>query len=67
MAKEVREVGVLPQGMREGIAALPDPGVGKTLIVVVRASSVRLRVADTSTTIQGQEPESGKGSPLPTP
>ncbi len=62
MSKEIREVGQVPEALRAALEALPDPGVGKKLIVVIRASSVRLHVVDDESTIQGQDGKSEGGS-----
>lgn len=45
----------------EALSALPDPGVGKRLIVYVRASSVRLHVLNDEATIQEQDGKAGGG------
>lgn len=65
MTKEVNVVAGARPEVVLGLEALSDPGEGKRLIVFVSASSVRLRVVDETATIQGQEPESQGGSPLP--
>jgi len=59
MTKEIQKLPGAKEAWVEGLAALPDPGLGKKLIVVVRASSVRLRVEKEPTTIEGQEGEVG--------
>ena len=61
MSKELTVAPGVKRGLVEGLAALPDPGKGKRLIVFVRASDVRLRIVDTASTIQGQELESREG------
>lgn len=48
-----------PQAVVEGLKSLPDPGEGKMLIVVVRATSVRLRMVRESTTIEEQDGKAG--------
>lgn len=55
MSKEVRVVGDVPEWLEEALAALPDPGLGKKLIVVIRASSVRLRMVADEVTIEEQD------------
>lgn len=63
MSKEVRTVGAVPEALVVALEALPDPGLGKKLVVVIRASSVRLRVVDDPSTIKGQDVETGGGVP----
>lgn len=61
MSKEVRKVGNVPEALQEALAALPDPGLGKRLIVVIRASSVRLHVVADESTIKERIGEGGGG------
>jgi len=59
MTKEIQKLPGAKEAWVEGLAALPDPGLGKKLIIVVRASSVRLRVEKQPATIEEQEGEVG--------
>lgn len=61
MSKEVNIVAAEQDKWRGALDALPDPGIGKKLIVFVSASSVRLRIVDDTSTIGEQETESGEG------
>jgi len=60
MAKEVNATPKAKQAWLVALEALPDPGEGKKLILFVRASSVSLRIVEDTSTIKGQEPESGE-------
>lgn len=62
MSKEVHVGPGVPEGLSTGLAALPDPGPGKKLIVFIRGSSVRLRVDRAPSIIGLQETEDRVGS-----
>lgn len=59
MSKEVIESAQANPAWKQALEALPDPGVGKKLIVYIRASSVRLHVVDELSTIKEQEGKPG--------
>jgi len=59
MPKEINVRPGVGEEWVDALAALPDPGVGKRLIVFVSASSVRLRVIEDEATIQEQERKAG--------
>jgi len=61
MSKEVRVHQGAKREVVEGLQVLPQPGEGKLLIVVIRASSVRLQVVEDRSTIEEQQGEPGGG------
>ncbi len=63
MSKEVIVDARAKPDLVERLKAIPDPGVGKRLIVYIRASTVRLRMEDDPATIEEQERNAGGGAP----
>ncbi len=61
MSKELNIRTDVPQALRTAMEALPDPGLGKKLIMFVSASTIRLRISEEAPTIEEQESGSGGG------
>lgn len=61
MSKEIHVRPGTPEAMVVALQALPDPGVGKKLIIYIRASEVRVHLVDNESTIERQDVKAGGG------